>query len=165
MFYNFTNKPFAAQWDKKLYTFQPGQIVESNRIVVSDDGQSSVPLTEAVQNIFAHHLAVSVLNHPELDTNFTYNDKGEAIPQDMKQSLVYNNASITALKARATNPPSADVAFPDSLKRFLDATKQSPVADEPVSDAVVEEAPKKRIGRPKKVEASPSENVEFAISE
>lgn len=167
MFYNFTSKPFTGKWDSKLYTFQPGQVAEGNRIIISDDGQHSVLLTEAVEDVFGHMLAIDILNHPDLQTNFTYNDKGEAIPQDMKQMLVYSTASIDALKKRAKSAPEVPVEYPASLERFLKETATEVVAvpEEPKEVAPVEEVvatPKPR-GRPKKVEASPSENVEFAI--
>lgn len=168
MFYNFTGKPFTAKWDSHFYTFKAGQVAEGNKMIISDDGQHSVLLTDAVTDVFAHMLAINILNHPELQTNFTYNDKGEAIAQETKQMLVYNNASIDALKMRAKSAPEVPVEYPASLQRFLDSVEpevSSPVAVEeavPVVEAV--EEPKKRgPGRPKKVEASPSENVEFAL--
>lgn len=171
MFYNFTNKPFTTSWDSHAYTFQPGEVAEANKMRVSDDGQHSVLMTlnsegKGVCDIFAHALAVTVLNHPDLQVNFTYNDKGEAIPQEMKQMLVYNNASIDALKARAKSAPEVPVEYPASLQRFLDSVEPEEVKDEAVAAPVVEavEEPKKRSpGRPKKEEASPSENVEFAV--
>lgn len=167
MFYNFTNKPFTGKWDGKFYTFKSGQVAEGNRIIISDDGQHSVLLTDAVEDVFAHMLAINILNHTDLQTNFTYNDKGEAIPQDMKQMLVYSTASIDALKKRAKSAPEVPVEYPTSLERFLKETETEVLAPEPAEVAPTAEAveePKKRSpGRPKKVEASPSENVEFAI--
>lgn len=162
MFYNFTTKPFTGKWDGKFYTFKPGQTAEGNKIVISDDGQHSVLLTDAVAGVFAHMLAVNILNHPELQTNFEYNDKGEAVPQDMKQMLVYSPASIEALKLRATSAPEVPVEYPAALERFLKQTETETAPAEPVAEVVEE---KKKPGRPKKVEASPSENVEFAIPE
>lgn len=170
MFYNFTKKPFVARWDSKSYTFQPGQSAPSDKMIISDDGQHSVLLTEGVASTFAHHLATTILNNPELDTNFIYNDKGEAIPQDMKQGLVYNMAGLEALKAKAMNAPDAGVVIPNNLKRFVDEVERPPVeAPQAPVEAPIEsvEVPKveekKKRGRPAKAPSSPSENPEFAL--
>lgn len=171
MFYNFTNREFTARWDKNSYTFKPFQICEGNKMLVSDDGAHSVLLTDAVAQVFAHHLATDVLNNPILDTNFEINDKGEQVPQDIKQQGTYNNASIDAMKRIALNGPSVSADMPKALEVFL---KKAGVVEadeaEVVSNPIVESTAKaieppaapKRRGRPKKT-ASPSENVEFAI--
>ena len=162
MFYNYTNEDFQVTWDKNIYLFKAGQVYQG--LAIAKDGISNVPLTDAVCETFAKHLAYKVLNAPSLNENFRINDKGEQVPLDLQQMRTYNITSVEALTQRAMNGPDTAVEIPKSLDGLpLMEGVEAPVVEavEEPEEPVVEE-PKKR-GRPRKEEASPSPEAEFNV--
>lgn len=113
VFYNGTTADFHITWDKIPYTFVAGRVYE--KIAIADNGEDSVKLTDAVCMTFAHHLAMSVFNTPELDANYRRNKEGEYVGTFDRQERVYNLANLDALKARFTTPPTVHVQLSDLL--------------------------------------------------
>lgn len=172
MFYNFTNVDFKTTWDKHPYTFRAGQVHE--RLAIADDGIHNVELTETVCRVFAHHLAHKILNAPSLDANFRTNDKGEEVGTLRDQMRVHNIGNVEILIQRALNAPDVDIELPRSIsnlplvKEVVEARSDveeviAPDLSVPPEEVALPEVPKKKMGRPRKVEASPSEGVKFAV--
>lgn len=171
MFYNFTNEDFKITWDKQPYTFRAGQVYE--RLAIADDGIRNVELTDTVCRTFAHHLAHKILNTPTLDANFRTNDKGEEVGTMRDQMRVHNIGNVEMLIQRALTAPEVDVALPRGIEKLplikdvVDAReelkKEGPVPKVAAPVSKVEAPIKNKVGRPRKVEASPSEGAKFAV--
>lgn len=149
MFYNFSTKKFTTSWGGKPYSFDAGKVYPDG-IIISDDGSSSVQLNEVTSGIFAHHLAVTLLNE----------DKEIA-----GNALKYNMTNLDLLKERAQQPPSVSKdlpAFKETLSIQPELKSEIVEDTKPVVEAQVSEPEKKKPGRPKKV-ASPSPEAEFNV--
>lgn len=151
MFYNFSTKKFVGSWGGKPYSFEAGKVYPDG-IIISDDGSSSVQLNEVTSAIFAHHLAVKILNE----------DKEVA-----GNALKYNMTNLDMLKERAQHPPNVEKALPEfkdvlSIQPELKAEVVEDTKEQPVVEATVSEPEKKKPGRPKKV-SSPSPEAEFNV--
>lgn len=157
LFYNYTNEDFQITWDKHPYTFKSGQVYE--RLAIANDGIKNVELTDTVCRVLAHHLAHKVLNAPSLDVNFITDKNGNEVDNEKAQRKVHNINNVELLIQRGLNLPDVDLDLPKTITSLpLMADDSKPVE---AKEAV--EKPKAKIGRPKKVENSPSENAEFAI--
>ncbi len=168
MFYNYTNEDFHATWGGQPYTFKAGQVYKG--LAIADDGIKNVELTEAVCSVWAHHLAHNVLNAPSLNANYRLNKEGIEVSNELEARKVHNIGNVDILKQLAMSGPDTEIAIPKSLEvlpLMSDAPEEERVAEEaevvakPVEEPVV--APKKKAGRPRKEEASPSPEAEFNV--
>lgn len=161
VFYNGTNEDFAVTWNKFPYLFRAGQVY--SKLAIADDGVNNVPLTDASCRVFAHHLAHKVLNTPSLDMNFRTNKEGIEVSNEKEARRVHNIGNLEILIQRFTTEPEKDVEIPtvlSSLPLFEEKSAESEDADVALEPVAVEEAPKKKMGRPPKAK---SEESEFAM--
>lgn len=157
VFYNGTVEDFHVTWGKVPYTFKAGQVYE--KIAISDNGMESVQLTDAVCSVFAHHLAMKVLNTPSLDANSRRNKEGEYVGNFDRQVLSYNMGNVEQLKSRFTHEPSEDIAIPERLAELPAFTGEAPEAPEEPETVVEAPKAKKKPGRKPKAKADIEEPV------
>lgn len=154
LFYNYSTQKFTHTWGGVPYSFEPGSV--SSGVIISDDGQNSLTLNNVLAEFFAKHLADFVMNTPAMNINFDKDGRGtDGFP------MKYNITNLEMLKQRALNAPDVVMPLP-AFSSELPIASVTPVV-EPVIETVIEEAPKKKMGRPPKVkeEASPSPEAEF----
>lgn len=151
IFYNYSSEPFTCTWDKIAYTFEPQKVYSG--VLIANNKENSITLTESIAKVFAHHLAAFVMNSSK---------------EWSKDAQKYTYGSMELLEQRALALPEEETPLPpalDELPAYGHKLAESPAVESPVSAApAVAEEPKKKMGRPPKAKAGvPSPDAEFDV--